>query len=275
MKEDDGCAAMRLLIQADVDGELGPSEAARVGAHLEACPDCAAVQAELLALSARLRRDVPRHMAPEALRAAVRARIAAAAAPPPVQQPQVQQLPRQQRLPWQHRLPGQHRLPRPRMRFAAPFGAGFALAACLALLLVLPPRTGGLADAVVADHIRALQPGHLMDVVSSDQHTVKPWFDGRLDYAPPVKDLKAQGFPLAGGRLDYLAGRPVAALAYKRDQHIINLYIWPDSGHGSPAAGSRNGYNFVRWNQDGMAFWAVSDLNAKELGDFVRLWRAG
>ena len=130
---------------------------------------------------------------------------------------------------------------------------------------------------MVASHIRALQPGHLSDVASTDQHTVKPWFDGRLGYAPPVKDLKAEGFPLAGGRLDYLAGRPVAALVYQRSQHVVELFAWPDGGHldHGPAASSRSGYNFLRWSQDGMAFWAVSDLNAQELADFVRLWRAG
>jgi anti-sigma factor RsiW len=264
MKTDD-CAEMRLLIQADVDGELASAEAVRVGAHVEECPGCAEVEAQLLALSGRLRRELPYHAASDELRAAVRARVADAAAS------EDRDLERGAAMRRFWRWRPSRRLLRP----AAPFGAGFALAACLALLLVLP-RGGDLPDAVVAGHIRALQPGHLMDVVSTDQHTVKPWFDGRLDFAPPVKDLKAEGFPLAGGRLDYLAGRPVAALVYRRSQHLIDLFVWPESGidHG-PAEESRNGYNVLRWNQDGMAFYAVSDLNPQELSDFVRLWRAG
>lgn len=263
----DGCAEMQLLIQADTDGELAPAEAARVGAHLEGCPGCAEVQERLLALSGRLRREVRYHAASEALRATVRARVAALATP-------------EEQGPGRRALTGRPswrlRLPRPRPGSVLPFGAGFALAACLALALV-PPRSAGLPDAVVADHIRALQPGHLMDVASSDQHTVKPWFDGRVDFAPPVKDLKAEGFPLAGGRVDYLAGRPVAALVYQHRQHLIDLFVWPAGGSfdRDPAEGSRSGYNFLRWSRDGMAFWAVSDLSARELADFVRLWQAG
>ena len=158
---------------------------------------------------------------------------------------------------------------------ATPFSTGFALAACLALIFILP-HTGSLPDAVVSDHIRALQPGHLMDVVSTDQHTVKPWFDGRLDFAPPVKDLKPQGFPLVGGRLDYLDNKKVAALIYQRRQHLIDLYVWPDSGHldHGPTEGSRSGYNFQHWSDDGMAFWAVSDLAPDQLTEFVALLRA-
>ena len=114
-----------------------------------------------------------------------------------------------------------------------------------------------------------------MDVASTDEHTVKPWFDGRLDFAPPVKDLKTEGFPLTGGRLDYLAGRPVAALVYQRRQHTIDLFVWPDGSRldRGTAEGSRNGYNFQRWSRGGMVFWAVSDLGAPELADFVRLWQ--
>ena len=261
------CDEMRLRIQADLDGELTPAEAAAVGTHLEGCPACVLTQAQLQELSERLRREAPYYAASDRLRAAVRAQIAAvgAAALPPAAEPRPGQ-----RAPWWKRLP----------RFGAgqgvPFGAGFALAACLALALVWPRQGDGLSDAVVAGHIRALQPGHLMDVVSTDQHTVKPWFDGRLDYAPPVKDLKADGFPLLGGRLDYLAGRPVAVLIYQRRQHVIELFLWPDGGHvdRGPARGDHSGYNFVRWTWDGMAFWAVSDVSAAELADFVRLWGA-
>ena len=261
------CAEMQLLIQADQDGELAPAEAARVAAHLDTCAACAGVQARLLALSGRLRRELPYHAAPDALRAVVRARIAAmatpqAAAPAPAVAP---------RAAWWSRLA------RPRRGFGLPFGAGVALAASLALLVALPRDGGGLPDAVVAGHIRALQPGHLMDVASGDQHTVKPWFDGRLDFAPPVKDLKEAGFPLVGGRLDYLAGRPVAALVYQRRQHVIDLFVWLDGGHfdSDPAATNRSGYNSVRWSRDGMTLWAVSDLSAGELADFVRLWQDG
>jgi anti-sigma factor RsiW len=258
---------MRLLIQADVDGELAAAEAARVGVHLEGCRRCAELRAGLLALSGRLRREVTHYPASDALHAATRRLMAAGAVP------ELQEKARSSTAkpgPWQRivcRASG--------FGPVAPFGAGFALAACLALALVMP-RDDALPDAVVAGHIRALQPGHLMDIASTDQHNVKPWFDGRLDFAPPVKDFASGGFALVGGRLDYLAGRPVAALVYQRRQHVINLFVWPENAglDSSPAAGSHSGYNFLRWHRDGMAFWAVSDLNAQELAEFSRLWLA-
>jgi anti-sigma factor RsiW len=252
---DDRCAEMRLKLQADLDGELEAGDAATVAAHTLTCPDCAAIQAELSALSARLRTELSYHAAPARLRAAIAAGIAVPAAPAPV-------------------VVRPARFGR-RFGFGVSFGAGFALAACLALAIVLPRGGGDMADSIVASHIRALQPGHLMDVVSTDQHTVKPWFDGRLDFAPPVKDFAAEGFPLIGGRLDYLDGRAVAALAYRRDKHIIDVYVWPGSttltGFGE---GAQNGYNVRHWTQDGMQFWAVSDVEAGQLTDFVKLWTA-
>lgn len=262
MRPDD-CIEMRLLIQAGVDGELMPADTAGVEAHLETCGRCAELQTQLMELGERIRQEVPHHAPPAALLASVQARIAAIAAPTVAQAND------------NDAGVGQVRWWRPKLTSAARFSGGFSLAACLALAFLLPHSTG-LTDVVISDHIRALQPGHLMDVVSTDQHTVKPWFDGRLDFAPPVKDLKDEGFPLAGGRLDYLAGRPVAALIYQRRQHVIDLYVWPDGGYldHDPTAGSQSGYNYVRWSQDGMAFWAVSDLAANELADFTGMLRA-
>ncbi len=258
---EDACAEMRLLVQADLDGELSPAEAARVAAHLDRCPACAAIQAELLGQSARLAQEAPRYQAPAHLRQALEARFAPAPQAAPVA------LPRAAPAPPRWRMAGG------RMAGWRPaIGAGgLALAASLALALW--PGPDRMPDAVVSGHIRALQPGHLLDVPSTDQHTVKPWFDGRLDYAPPVRDLAAHGFPLQGGRLDVLEGRPVAALVYGRRQHAIDLYVLP--GHSAAGGtGAINGYNFIDWSENGMRFWAVSDVSANELAEFVRLWRA-
>jgi anti-sigma factor RsiW len=162
------------------------------------------------------------------------------------------------------------------LRGAGTFAAG-ALAGLLWAAFVMAPDTSAplpLEQEVVASHVRSLMADHLMDVASTDQHTVKPWFGGKLDYSPPVRDLAAKGYPLAGARLDYLEQRPVAALVYRRQRHIINLYVWPA---GAAAAGvellSRQGYNLAGWRRDGMQYWAVSDLNARELSEFAQLLR--
>jgi anti-sigma factor RsiW len=128
-----------------------------------------------------------------------------------------------------------------------------------------------IAADVLSGHIRSLTGTHLLDVPSTDQHTVKPWFNGKLDFSPPVKEVV--GFPLLGGRLEYLEGHPAAALVYGRRNHIINLFTWPSSSTAAEADGTRNGYHFRAWSGGGMRFWAVSDLGEAELGQFISLYR--
>jgi anti-sigma factor RsiW len=129
-----------------------------------------------------------------------------------------------------------------------------------------------LAKEVVYSHVRSLLAKEPVDIVSSNQHTVKPWFAGKLDFSPPVKDLTEEGFPLLGGRIDYLDNRPVAALLYGRQQHKINLLIWPSATDSDVAATTqaRQGYHLVHWTGSGMSFWAISDLNTKELQQFAQ-----
>ena len=166
---------------------------------------------------------------------------------------------------------------KPRRSFRPLVGAlaaSIALAVALSVIVVQRSGRDTVEAQIFASHVRSLQVDHLMDVASSDQHTVKPWFAGKLDFSPPVRDLREQGFPLEGGRLDYLDGRSVAALVYKRHQHVINVFVWPQSSTAAESASSRDGYNVLRWSEGGFAFWAISDLNPTELRELAADLRA-
>jgi anti-sigma factor RsiW len=245
-----------LLLQADFDGELDAAQAVALAEHRASCPVCKRNET-ILAAACQAARGATYHRASPELLRAVASRIAVprAEAGPASEAP-----PRRTRawISWQG---------------IAGFGAGAALAAAV-VLTFLPAGRPELIAALVDDHVRALQPGHLLDVVSTNQHTVKPWFDGKLDFAPPVKNLAAAGFPLLGGRLDYVHGRAVAVLVYGRGKHLLELYVWPAStGMAEPARAARDGYNVVHWQAEGMSLSAVSDLDPAGLAEFVREWQ--
>lgn len=247
-----------LLLQAELDGELDAAQAAGLAEHRASCPICRRNEA-LLAATQRALQGATYHRAGPELARALADRIGA-------QQPTAPQgLPGRQVPPRRRVAPGWQGL--------AGFGVGAALAAAIILTLV-PARGSGLVSALVDDHVRALQPGHLLDVVSTNQHTVKPWFDGRIDFAPPVKDLASTGFPLVGGRLDYVQGRTVAVMVYSRGKHLVELFVWPASrGSEEPARTTRNGYNVLHWTANGMSISAVSDLDAAGMEEFARDWQ--
>lgn len=251
------CAQVHELLDAYIDRELDVASALEFERHLVECDACRAIHRQYQDLHASVKAQFPYFEAPPELESKIRARLRPAGEP--------------------GRLRGYQRPWRLQLR-------NWTIAAAAAVLLVLLGtflvqtlrRTSAsemVADEVVSAHIRSLMGNHVFDVPSSDQHTVKPWFNGRLDYAPTVKDLSSAGFPLAGGRLDYLDNRPVAALIYKRRQHTINLFVWPSSDSDSgPRSIAIRGYNIVHWTQSHMTYWAVSDLNAAELKDFVRIF---
>jgi anti-sigma factor RsiW len=244
------CDSSRPLIDAAVDGELDLLGQMAFDAHLTACAACADAYAARLALVRQLRDGAERFAAPESLRTRLLAALPEDIPTPAKRSP----------LRW---LTG-----------GAWAGSLAALAASLALVLTSPGSQDQLGRDLVAAHVRSLMPEHLTDVLSSDKHTVKPWFNGRLPLSPPVPNLVGDGFPLVGGRLDYVDEHTAAALVYRRNQHIINLFVWamPDTTDRAMHVAERNGYNLLEWTQGGISYAAVSDLNRGELETFQRLW---
>jgi anti-sigma factor RsiW len=239
------------LVHGYIDGELDLVKSLEIEQHLGACPACKVQYDQAREIGSGIRAHAVYHTAPPTLRA----RVAAA-------------------LP---RAPGSGaRNPTWRWgRMAAALALATLLGLGFGLALLQPGTENHLAREVVAAHVRSLMADHLMDIASSDQHTVKLWIAGKLDFSPPVMDLGALGYALAGGRLDYLGERSVIALVYRRHGHAINLFVWPqapeaDSGVRSD---SRQGYNVAHFTRAGMAFWAVSDLNPEEFKAFVGLVR--
>lgn len=254
------CENNERLLQGYFDGELDLVRALEFEEHMKTCPDCAQRLREQQAMRDAMRAANLYERAPESLRTRIRAAIPVevAALPAPIPMP-------------------------PRVRMARrPVLEWLAVAAAVLIAVFLGakvlPNIGGqkqnlVAEEIVASHIRSMQPGHLLDVESTDQHTVKPWFDGKLDFAPPVVDLKDEGFPLVGGRLDYIDRREVAALVYQRKKHFINVFVWPEESKAEkpPETQTIQGYNLVFWTHNGMNFCAASDLNLTELRQFAEL----
>jgi anti-sigma factor RsiW len=249
------CQQAKLLIEPYADGELDAAGILELEKHLHGCPACALAWRNAQALKKALRQDSLFFTAPSELRRRVRAELRS--------QAEIKS--------WWRVWDGKW----------LSVATTSVAAACLVLLFTVtlahPSAQQRLTQEIISSHIRSLMANHELDVISTDQHTVKPWFDGKLDFSPPVKNLVAQGFPLIGGRLDYLDGHSVAALVFQRKKHVINLFIWPVQENGSKPTSFTpiQGYNPIHWSEGDMTFWAVSDLNAKELMEFVQDFEQG
>ncbi len=238
-----------------LDGELAAVDAREFEAHLAQCAECARFRDGRLELRAAIAAGVPAFQAPDLLRQRVRAALKTAA---PARAP--------------------YRLSLRSMWRPLALAASLAVVAIGSWNLSLRYAAGeALADDIFASHVRSLMPGHLTDVLSSDQHTVKPWFNGRLDFSPPVYDFAGLGYPLLGGRLDYVDGRTVAALAYGRRQHLINVFLWPATRgpRNAPRFRDRQGYHLLHWTTPDYTYWVVSDLGLAELHDFAHMVEQG
>jgi anti-sigma factor RsiW len=250
------CDHARELLGAYVDQELSNDEHTSVAAHIHSCVGCSESLGDIKRTSKAIA-ELGRRPAPRALAPAIRRRLAGA----PMQELGGQRLP-----PW--------RIPSGLWRQAT------ALAACCVLSVALTwwvmtstAQMHAVQQEIVVAHIRSLLQDSPIQVASSDSHTVKPWFAGRVDFAPEVNDLTAEGFPLLGGRLDYVNQRRVGTLVYRRRQHIVNVFMWgaPDTEDISPTLATRNGYNLLVWTKGAVTYWAISDVAVDELKRLQRL----
>ncbi len=248
------CQTTQEFIHAYVDGELDLARSLEVEQHMQECQACASAYHNQAALRSAFKDSSLHYSVPVELEKRIRSSLR-----------------REAKSEVGRRSFGWKWLP---------VGVGLAFVLLMAFVIwrampgLRPSGDELLAQEMVSNHVRSLQlESHRTDVISSDQHTVKPWFDGKLDFGPPVKDFSSQGFPLSGGRLEYLNNRAVAALIYQRQKHYINLYIWPaeQSNATSEVGTKRQGYNLLHWTNSGMTYWAISDLNGVELHEFARL----
>lgn len=243
------CEDAQALLSAHVDGELDLVRSLEIEKHLETCQACARIVQNQKTLGAALRDASlyyrpPRHLE-EHIHTALRAAEPAQARP--------------RRIHW------------PVLAVAASLLLAGVFVDRLVHFAARPAPQNLVAQEVLDSHLRSLMPGHLADVQSTDRHTVKPWFAGKLDFSPPVNDFAEQGFPLTGGRLDSVSGRTVAVLVYQHNQHVINAYVWPSEGtpNSSVSAATLKGYNILHWTHAGLEWWLASDLNPQELEGFA------
>ncbi|MDB5821894.1 MAG: zinc-finger family protein [Herminiimonas sp.] len=246
------CTEFQSLIAAYIDEELSVQDLLRAASHLNGCAGCEADYRQMLQLRDAVRANATSHVAPRHLRARIQNDLKRAGKSDG-------SMTLTAGWPWRW------------IRLGAALACATVFSVVLGLQVMAPASVPGLEEELVASHYRSLLVDHLTDVASSDQHTVKPWFTGKLDFSPPVLDLTSEGFALAGGRLDYIGRRPVAALAYRHRQHVINLFVWPEGGTSSGKSGTVQGFQMVHWTQSGMHYWLVSDLNREELEGFKSL----
>jgi anti-sigma factor RsiW len=244
---------LKHLLPAYGDRQIGPIRRFFLGRHIARCPSCLAELEAMQTMRTALRTNLPVHRAPPALAMRISSALPREAPPPVRRQPL-------------------------RLGFAGAAMAGSFAGVALTLAVTgLTPRPDKLAAEVVADHVRSMLADHLTDVATSDQHTVKPWLSARLELSPEVNDFAADGYPLVGGRLDYVDGHRAAAIVYRRDKHVINLFAFvaDDRTDASPRQEKRDGFNIVRWRTGGLTYVAVSDVEAGQLLAFVRLVEGG